>query len=92
MTSLDFADAARVLGREARHNGLVVPSFRSPPLRVGDDRSLRRAPNGHVFIAVTLKGRAKADVLADMVDGVIEANYMANQPVLRQRLWEAVSC
>ena len=41
-STLDFAQVARVLGREARARGLHAPGFRCPPRIVGVDRSLRR--------------------------------------------------
>lgn len=91
-TTLDFATAARQLGREARRRGLVAPSFRCPPRIVGVDRSLRRHPNGAV-VAVQLKGRPWLAVLGDMIEGVVVANRL--QPPhadrLRTELWTAVT-
>jgi hypothetical protein len=91
-TSLDFAHAARVLGREARRRGLVAPSFRCPPRIVGVDRSLRRYPAGAV-VAVQLKGRPWMAVLGDMIEGVVVANRL--QPPhadrLRNELWKVVA-
>lgn len=90
--TLDFAHAARVLGREARRRGLVAPSFRSPPRIVGVDRSLRRHTAG-ATVAVQLKGRPWMAVLADMIEGVVVANRL--QPPhadrVRSELWAAVA-
>jgi hypothetical protein len=90
-TTLDFASAARHLGREARRRGLVAPSFRCPPRIVGVDRSLRRHPKG-VVVAVQIKGRPWMAVLGDMIEGVVVANQL--QPPhadrLRTELWAAV--
>lgn len=91
-TTLDFAAAARQLGREARRRGLVAPSFRCPPRIVGVDRSLRRHASGAV-VAVQLKGRPWPAVLGDMIEGVVVANRL--QPPhadrLRTELWQALS-
>lgn len=87
-SSLEFAQVARVIGRVARHHNLVVPGFRSPP-REGS-RSLRRYPDGSSTIAVAIKDRPLADVVADMIDGVLEANHATDRLELRLQLLEAV--
>ena len=90
-TSLDFAHAARTIGREVRRRGLVAPGFRCPPRITGVDRSLRRVANGAV-VAVQLKGRPWAAIVGDMIEGVIVTNQL--QPPrsdrLRAELWEAL--
>lgn len=90
-TSLDFAHAARTIGREVRRRGLVVPGFRCPPRITGVDRSVRRVRNGAV-VAVQLKGRPWAAVVGDMIEGVIVTNQL--QPPqsdrLRSELWQAL--
>jgi len=68
-----FADLARRIGAAARAAGLVVPAFRTPPRRPGVPRTIRRLPGGPV-VAVRLRSRPPADVLTDMVEGVIVAN------------------
>ena len=90
-TALDFAHAARLLGREARRRGLVAPSYRCPPRIVGVQRSLRRAPNG-VVVAVQIKGRPWLAVLADMIEGVVVANRLTPPQANRVRtdLWQAL--
>ena len=89
-STVDFAAAARTLTREARTRGLVGPSFRCPPRLVGVDRTLRRHGGG-VVVAVRLRGRPWAAVLADMIEGVVVANRL--QPPhadrLRNELWAA---
>lgn len=82
-STVDFATAARTLTREARRLGLVGPSFRCPPRLVGVDRTLRRHGDG-VVVAVRLRGRPWAAVLADMIEGVVVANRL--QPPLADRL------
>jgi len=90
-TSIDFAHAARTIGREVRRRGLVAPGFRCPPRIAGVDRSLRRVRSGAV-VAVQLKGRPWAAVVGDMIEGVIVTNQL--QPpasdCLRSELWQAL--
>lgn len=45
------------------------------------------------MIAVQVKDRPSIAVLADMVDGVIAANYLDGRPaaILRDTLWAAVA-
>ena len=89
--SLDFAHAARTIGREARGRGLVAPSFRCPPRIAGVDRSLRRLTNGAV-VAVQLKGRPWAAIVGDMIEGVIVTNQLPppRSDRLRAELWQAL--
>ena len=72
-----FATAARRVGAEARRRGLAVPGFRSPPRLPGATRSIRRRPDGSVFVAVKVHGRSVEDVVTDMVEGVLAANRSA---------------
>ena len=87
-----FAELARRIGAAARAAGLVVPAFRSPPRRPGVPRTIRRLPGGPV-VAVALRDRAFADVLADMVDGIVLANRLQDPAAARVRhaLLDAVS-
>jgi hypothetical protein len=88
---VSFAHAARQLGAAARAAGLTVPAFRSPPRRSGAPRTIRRLPGGPV-VAVVLRDRAFADVLADMVEGVVIANGLREPAATRVRssLLEAI--
>jgi len=90
--SLRFAEAVRSLGIEARRRGLAMPGFRSPPRLAGVHRSLRRRPDGGVVVAIVLRGRPWAAVLADMVEGVLAANRLegARADTLRGALWASV--
>jgi hypothetical protein len=91
-TSLDFARAARVLGREARSRGLVAPSFRCPPRIVGVQRSLRRHRAGAV-VSVQVKERPWMVVVGDMIEGVVVANRLTppESDRLRTAMWTAVA-
>ena len=79
-----FAHAARRLGAAARAAGLTVPAFRSPPRRSGAPRTIRRLPGGPV-VAVVMRDRAFADVLTDMVEGVVIANRLQEPAATRVR-------
>ena len=91
ITSLDFGSAARSLGRAARLRGLIVPVFASPPSRPDLDRSIRRR-SGSPVVSVRLRGRPRGAVLADMVEGVVVANFLAGAraDLARSALWLAV--
>ncbi len=92
-TSVQFAAAARALGAAARQRGLTVPGFRSPPRVKGAERTLRRTPGGAATVAVRLRGRPFAAVVADMVEGVVVANRLDGTEATRVRtaLWAAVA-
>jgi hypothetical protein len=83
--ALRFATAARRLGAAARASGLVVPAFRSPPRVKGASRTLKRYPGGAV-VSVKLRDRSYADVVDDMIDGVLATNRVSleSRPRLRQ--------
>ena len=83
-STVRFAHAARRLGAAARAAGLTVPAFRSPPRRSGAPRTIRRLPGGPV-VAVVLRDRAFADVLADMVEGIVIANGLQDPAAARVR-------
>ena len=90
-TALRFAEAARTLGEAARALGLTLPAFRSPPRLEGVHRTLRRRRGG-VTVAVRLRERPWAAVVADMIDGVVVANGLEGPAASRARaaLWAAV--
>ena len=79
-----FADVARRLGAATRAAGLVVPAFRTPPRRPGAPRTIRRLPGGPV-VAVLVRARPLADVVADMVEGVVVANDLSGDAAARMR-------
>ena len=76
--ALLFSQAARRLGAAARAAGLEVPAFRCPPRLAGAERTVRRYPGGSV-VSVRMRGRPFADVLADMVQGVVVVNRLADE-------------
>ncbi len=82
--ALRFATVARTLGDAAREAGLVAPAFRSPPRIGGARRTIRRYPGGAV-VSVRLRERAYAEVVGDMVDGVLVANQVDGPTAERLR-------
>jgi len=74
VTSVHFAKIAQELVGVARSEGLIVPTFRSPPRSSGLRRSIRRRPDGSATVSVALRGRPAAAVVADMIDGLAAAN------------------
>jgi hypothetical protein len=92
LPALRFADVARRLGAAAHEAGLSVPAFRSPPRVPGAARTIRRYPAGAV-VSVRMRGRPFADVVTDMVDGVLAANHVppSDAPRVRERLVAALS-
>lgn len=90
--SLRFADTARRLAEATRGLGLDAPSFRSPPADAHLDRSVRRR-RGDVVVAIRVRGRPFAAVVADMIEGVVVANRLdaAAASTLRDRLWATMT-
>jgi hypothetical protein len=86
-----FAQTARALAAGARAAGLVVPAFRTPPKRSDAVRTIRKLPGGTV-VAVKVRGRPRAEVIGDMVEGVVLANGLSGEAATRLRtaLLEAV--
>lgn len=89
--SVRFAAAARVVSEEARANGLRAPAYKSPPRLAGAHRTVRRAGRD-VVVAVQVRGRPFAAVMADLVEGVVVANGLSGVDAGRARalMWEAL--
>ncbi len=64
---------------------MIVPAFRSPPRVRGASRTLKRYPGGAV-VSVRLRERTYAEVVDDMIDGVLATNRVSaeSRPRLRQ--------
>jgi hypothetical protein len=90
-TALRFASVARTLADRARAEGLRPPSFRSPPGLAGVQRTVRRRGGG-ASVAVRLRDRPWAAVVADMVEGVVVTNRLTGADADRVRavLWAAL--
>lgn len=74
--SAQFSATARTVADAARAVGLVPPAFRSPPASPDLDRSLRWQPDGRCVVAVRAAGRPLADIVGDLIEGVIAANRL----------------
>jgi hypothetical protein len=61
-----------------------VPAFRSPPRHPLAVRTIRRLPGGSV-VAVRLHHRVFADVVTDMIEGVLAANRLEGEAAARVR-------
>jgi hypothetical protein len=90
-STLMFTTAVRLLSRQARTLGLRMPGFRCPPRLGGVDRSLRWRAGGSATVAVRLRGRPVAAVLADMIDGVVVTNGLTGTAAdeVRREFWSA---
>lgn len=95
-STVEFAHAARRLGRVVTRRRLVAPSFRCPPRLVGVDRTIRRrapADGGGAVVSIRVKGRPREAVVADMIEGVVITNGLVAPDAdrLRNDLWSAMS-
>ncbi|MGE3620612.1 MAG: hypothetical protein AB7L84_09130 [Acidimicrobiia bacterium] len=91
--SLMLAEAVRAMGVVGRRLGLSMPGFRSPPRVAGALRTIRRHRGGGATVAVALRDRPWAAVLADLVEGVVVANRLAGLRAdgVRAELWAALA-
>jgi hypothetical protein len=91
-TSIRFSHAARAMRQVVQQRGLDMPLFRSPPRLQGVQRSLTRRAIGASTVAVRLRQRPWAAVLADMIEGVVVVNALQGSAAdeLRHALWSAL--
>jgi hypothetical protein len=91
-TSIRFSHAARAMRLVVRQRGLDMPLFRSPPRLQGVQRSVTRRAIGASTVAVRLRQRPWAAVLADMIEGVVVVNSLQGSAAdeLRHALWSAL--
>ena len=91
-TSIRFSHAARAMRLVVQQRGLDMPLFRSPPRLQGVQRSLTRRAIGASTVAVRLRQRPWAAVLADMIEGVVVVNALQGSAAdeLRHALWAAL--
>jgi hypothetical protein len=83
--ALLFSALARLLADEARQRGLLAPAFRCPPRADNVARAIRRFPGGGAVVAVRVRGREPAAVVADMVEGVIVTNGLEGDEAAAMR-------
>ncbi len=72
--------------------GLRVPSFQSPPRSDQLDRSIQRSGNGDCVVAVRVRGRPFAAVVADAIEGIVVCNRLsaAAAAAVRGELWREI--
>ncbi|MGB6059416.1 MAG: hypothetical protein WBF71_14255 [Microthrixaceae bacterium] len=90
-SAADFSESVRLVLAVARRLDLDTPVFRSPPRTAGLDRTIQRRGDSTV-IAIRREARPLAAVQADIVEGVVVANYLdpeaANE--FRRLSWSAM--
>lgn len=91
-SALAFGELSRLVALECRRHGLVAPSFMSPPRRRDAARTVRRYPDGRWLVSVRCRGRPAADVVGDMVDGVLVTNGLEGQAASGWRLALRSAC
>ena len=69
-----FTSLVLMLSTWARNHAMQPPQYRSPPRTLGVTRSLRRSSGGRPVISIRLRGRARSEVVRDMVDGLLAVN------------------
>ncbi len=89
-----FAWSCQELRSACGRLGLVAPAFRAPPAVPGADRTLRRVPEGGVWLAVRIRERPWEEIRRDLVEGILAANEVdaATAARLRPQLEEVVPC
>ncbi len=95
LTAVEFAALARAIASTVHQSGLAAPGFRCPTRIIGVDRTIRRLAGQEVagtvagIVAVNVKDRPLAAVVADMIEGVVILNQLSAVEAARVRaaLW-----
>lgn len=95
LTAVEFAALARAIASTVHQSGLAAPGFRCPTRIIGVDRTIRRLAGQDVagtvagIVAVNVKDRPLAAVVADMIEGVVILNQLSAVGAARVRaaLW-----
>lgn len=95
LTAVEFAALARAIASTVHQSGLAAPGFRCPTRIIGVDRTIRRmagedaAGTAAGIVAVNVKDRPLAAVVADMIEGVVILNQLSAVEAARVRaaLW-----
>ena len=91
-SALVFGEMSRLVAAESRRLGLVAPSFRSPPRLGGASRTVRRYPSGQSLVSVRCRGRSVAEVVSDMVEGVLVVSSLEGPAAEGLRLVLRAAC
>ena len=73
----EFAAVVKQLGRVAAAAGLRMPGFVSPPRTRSATRTIKWLTGDRALVAVRRSDRAAAEVVDDMIDGVVAANRLS---------------
>lgn len=73
LTSVDFAHLGQELAAIVRNHGLRVPDFRTPRHGSAAGRAIQRRQST-VTVAVRYRNRPAPAVVADMIEGIVQAN------------------
>ncbi len=91
ITAAEFSESVRIVLSVARDLDLDTPVFRSPPKVASVDRTIQRRGRSTV-IAIRRGARPLAAIQADIIEGVVVANYLdpeiANE--FRRASWSAL--
>jgi hypothetical protein len=94
LSTVEFAALARAIASTTRHLGLAAPGFRCPTRIIGVDRTMRRFMGDEVagIVAVNIKDRPLAAVVADMIEGVVMLNRLSptHAAQVRGALWNSL--
>ncbi len=94
LSTVEFAALARAIASTARQLGLATPGFRCPTRIIGVDRTMRRFTGDEVagIVAVNVKDRPLAAVVADMIEGVVMLNQLSpvHAAQVRGALWNSL--
>lgn len=94
LSTVEFAALARAIASTARQLGLAAPGFRCPTRIIGVDRTMRRFVGDEVagIVAVNVKDRPLAAVVADMIEGVVMLNQLSpvHAAQVRGALWNSL--
>ncbi len=94
LSTVEFASIARAIASTTRHLGLAAPGFRCPTRIIGVDRTMRRFAGDEVagIVAVNVKDRPLAAVVADMIEGVVMLNQLSptHAAQVRGALWTSL--
>lgn len=87
LTSVDFARLGQELAGVVRTHGLCVPDFRTPRHASESGRAIQRRRSA-VAVAVRYRNRPAPAVVADMIEGIVQANQGRRLGfAIRDELW-----
>lgn len=91
-TALSFSETVRTIVGLARRGRLLTPVFRSPPILVGADRTIRWRGERPPVVAIAREGRPLAAVQSDVIEAVVVANSLDTKRAdrFRRAAWSAL--